>query len=80
MASRNTRYSVDVDILQAIKSDRLVIGSPETNMLDLGIWMNIQAVVTRVHHRRGSHPDALARSVEDTWNNYLSSSAFQNVH
>ncbi|KAG7370138.1 hypothetical protein IV203_027884 [Nitzschia inconspicua] len=25
--------------------------SPETNMLDLGIWMSIQAVVTRVHHR-----------------------------
>ncbi|KAG7341326.1 hypothetical protein IV203_023277 [Nitzschia inconspicua] len=108
-ASRNTRYSVDVDILQAIKSgewiqllvtegmtaealleemkthydldeyvsDRLVIGSPETNMLDLGIWMSIQAEVTRVHRRRGSHPDSLARSVEDAWNNYLSSSAFQ---
>jgi hypothetical protein len=54
--------------------------SPETNMLDLGIWMSIQAVVTRVHHRRGSHPDALARSVEDAWGNYLSPSAFQNVH
>ncbi|KAG7357475.1 hypothetical protein IV203_002163 [Nitzschia inconspicua] len=111
-ASRNTRYSVDVDILQAINSgewiqllvtegmtaealleeikthydldeyvsDSIVIGSPETNMLHLGIWMSIQAVVTRVHRRRGSHPDALARSVEDAWNNYLSPSAFQNVH
>ncbi|KAG7371569.1 hypothetical protein IV203_020139 [Nitzschia inconspicua] len=49
-------------------------------MLDLGNWMSIQAVVTRVHHRRGSHPDALARSVEDAWNIYLSPSAFQNVH
>ncbi|KAG7373068.1 hypothetical protein IV203_033792 [Nitzschia inconspicua] len=51
--------------------------SPETNML---IWMSIQAVVTRAHHRRGSHPDALARSVEDARNDYLSPSAFQNLH
>ncbi|KAG7351610.1 hypothetical protein IV203_010970 [Nitzschia inconspicua] len=57
-----------------------VIGSPETNMLDLGIWMSIQAVVTRFHHRRGSHPDALARSVENAWNNCLSPSAFQDFH
>ncbi|KAG7374975.1 hypothetical protein IV203_014070 [Nitzschia inconspicua] len=70
-----THYDLDEYV-----SDRLVIGSPETNMLDLGIWMSIQAVVTRVHRRRGSHPDALARSVEDAWNNYLSPSAFQNVH
>lgn len=49
-------------------------------MLDLGIWMSIQAVVTRAHHKRGSHPDALARSVEDAWDNYLSPNAFQKVH
>ncbi|KAG7347184.1 hypothetical protein IV203_006253 [Nitzschia inconspicua] len=107
-ASRNTRYSVDVDILQAINSgewiqllvtegmtaealleeikthydldeyvsDRLVIGSPETNMLDLGIWMSIQAVVTRVHRRRGSHPDALARCVEQLLVTNVDSSIF----
>jgi len=54
--------------------------SPETNMLDLGIWMSIQAVVTRVHHKRRCHPDALAKSVLDAWSNYLSPNAFQNVH
>lgn len=54
--------------------------SPETNMLDLGIWMSIQAAVTRVHHKRQYHPDALAQSVQDAWNNYLSPDAFKNVH
>ena len=53
--------------------------SPETNVLDLGVWMSIQAVVTRVHHKRRCHPDALARSVCDAWNNYLSPNAFENV-
>ena len=48
-------------------------------MLDLGIWMSIQAVVTRVHHKRQCHPDALAKSVMDAWSNYLSPHAFMNV-
>jgi hypothetical protein len=54
--------------------------SPETNMLDLGIWMSIQAAVTRVHHMRRCHHDALAKSVMDAWNGYLSPQAFTNVH
>jgi hypothetical protein len=54
--------------------------SPETNMLDLGIWMSIQAAVTRVHHMRRCHHDALATSVFDAWNGYLSPKAFTNVH
>jgi DNA-binding protein Fis len=54
--------------------------SPETNMLDLGIWMSVQAAVSRVHHKRQYHPDALAQSVKDAWDNYLSPNAFKNVH
>jgi hypothetical protein len=54
--------------------------SPETNMLDLGVWMSVQAAVTRAHHMRRCHHDALARSVEDAWNSYLSPDAFKNVH
>jgi len=54
--------------------------SPETNMLDLGIWMSIQAAVTRVHHMRRCHHEALAKSVVDAWNGYLSPQAFKNVH
>ena len=54
--------------------------SPETNMLDLGVWMSVQAAVTRVHHMRRCHHDALAQSVEDAWNGYLSPEAFKNVY
>ena len=53
--------------------------SPETNMLDLGVWMSIQAAVMRVHHMRRCHHDALAKSVEDAWNGNLSTQAFYNV-
>ena len=54
--------------------------SPETNMLDLGVWMSIQAAVMRVHHNRRCHHDALAKSVDDAWDNYLNEGAFENVH
>ena len=54
--------------------------SPETNMLDLSVWMSVQAAVMRVHHMRRCHHDALAQSVEDAWNNYLSPNSFKNVH
>ncbi len=50
-----------------------------TKMLDLGIWMIIQAAVTCVHHKRQCHHNALARSVVDAQNNYLSVSSFKNV-
>jgi hypothetical protein len=60
---------------------RQVPRSLETNILDLGIWMSIQAAVTRVHHQtRRCHHDALAQSVLDAWNGYLSPQAFKNVY
>lgn len=54
--------------------------SPETNMLDLGIWMSIQSQVVKAHHMRRCNKDALSKSVYDAWNNYLSIRAFKNVH
>ena len=39
--------------------------SPEMNMLDLGVWMSIQAAVMRVHHMQRCHHNALAKSVKD---------------
>ena len=44
--------------------------SPETNMLDLGIWMSIQAKVEKMHHMKRCHHDALAKSVETVWESY----------
>jgi hypothetical protein len=54
--------------------------SPETNMLDLGVWMSIQSALMKVHNGRRCHHDALAKSVEDAWNGYLSQEAFYTVH
>jgi hypothetical protein len=53
--------------------------SPETNMLDLGIWMSIQAKVQQVHFMRRCHHDALATSVEEAWQSYLNINAFTRV-
>ena len=35
--------------------------SPETNMLDLGVWMSIQSAVMKTHYGRRCHHDALHR-------------------
>lgn len=53
--------------------------SPETNLLDLGIWMSIQSAVTRVHQLRRCQADALAKSVKEAWEKNLSETAFTNV-
>lgn len=53
---------------------------PETNMLDLGVWMSIQSVVMRTHFMRRCHHDALAKSVMDAWGNYLNIMAFTHIH
>ena len=53
--------------------------SPETNMLDLGIWMSIQAKVEKMHHMKRCHHDALAKSVETAWESYLDQGAFSCV-
>ncbi len=54
--------------------------SPETNMLDLGVWMSIQSAVCKAHFMKRCNGEALARSVMDAWETYLSVQAFKNVH
>lgn len=53
--------------------------SPETNVLDLGIWMALQALVERIHYGRRCDNDTLAKSVEVVWDTIDQSQAFQNV-
>jgi hypothetical protein len=45
-----------------------VPNSPETNLLDLGFWATHQAIVDRLHRLRRMHPDALARTVRESFN------------
>lgn len=54
--------------------------SPDTNMLDLGVWMSIQCSVMNTHRGRRCQHDELACSVDDAWERDLSVKAFMNVH
>ena len=42
--------------------------SPYTNVLDLGVWMSLQAAVERQHYLKRCNADALVNSVMKTWN------------
>ena len=43
--------------------------SPETNTLDLGFWMCLQAEVEKLHREQRTDNEALTKSVMDAWNN-----------
>jgi hypothetical protein len=53
--------------------------SPETNLLDLGIWRSIQAAVEKEHVKKTYDPESLARSVERAWDKRLNPIAFSRV-
>jgi len=40
---------------------------PETNALDLGVWMSVQSHVERAHRNRARDPDTLALTVQESW-------------
>ena len=45
--------------------------SPETNLLDLGVWCSIQSAVEKRHRNRvKASNDALARTVKETWEQF----------
>ena len=55
--------------------------SPETNMLDLGVWMSIQSKVEAEHRLKVMHRDVLAASVETAfWSRAVHTSILKNVH
>ena len=62
-----------------IKIVQQVPRSPETNVLDLGIWMSLQAAVEREHRSRCCDANALDETVVTVWKDVASVSAFTNV-
>ena len=44
-----------------------VPNSPETNLLDLGVWRTIQSLVEKVHRQKVMQADVLSESVEEAW-------------
>jgi hypothetical protein len=61
---------------------KIIHQSPETNLLDLGIWCGPQSMVDEAVHRdkTKSSTSALARTVMNAWNRYNSFEAFYNVY
>ena len=56
-----------------------VARSPETNVLDLGIWMSLQSAVEKKHKGRCCNPDVLNKTVMEVWDDVASVDAFKNV-
>ena len=58
-AGGHESYDAKAHYTEAFKKDHnvkiiwQVPRSPETNLLDLGIWMSIQATVENLHHKKG---------------------------
>ena len=50
-----------------IKIIHQVPRSPYTNVLDLGVWMSLQAAVKRQHYLKRCNANALVNSVMRTW-------------
>jgi len=53
--------------------------SPETNLLDLGIWMSLQSLVKKIHKCRRVHPNVLAYTVKESFNKFESTTKFSNI-
>ena len=49
-----------------------VPNSPETNMLDLGVWVALQSLVEKIHKGKVTQSDILAQSVEEAFHLILS--------
>ena len=54
--------------------------SPETNILDLGVWCLLQSLVEYLHRRKRMKEDSLARTIERAWELVDGTSKFHAVH
>jgi hypothetical protein len=53
--------------------------SLETNVLDLGLWQGIQSSAEQIHNYRAMFSDAIALSVNEAWENLLTSESIASV-
>ena len=47
-----------------------VPNSPETNLLDLGVWRSLQSAVENLSYQKRFDPDVLAQTVNDAWDKF----------
>ena len=53
--------------------------SPETNVLDLGIWNSFQSLIKKTHYGNSTNETSLNDSIEEAWKKYLSADVFKKV-
>ena len=53
--------------------------TPESNMLDLGIWMHLQSLVEEKHFGRRVHAESLWKTMQSVWD-IISAQALTNVY
>ena len=54
--------------------------SPETNILDLGVWCLLQSLVEYLHRRKQMKEDSLARTIGCAWDLVNGATQFKVVH
>ena len=54
--------------------------SPETNLLDLGIWRSLQSFIERAHRGKRSSPNALAKTARQVWKEDFGGEVFSKVY
>ena len=71
--TQNLMEKYNIEIVQQVAR------SPETNVLDLGIWMLLQSAVEKRHKGRCCNPKVLNETVMEVWKEVASVEAFENV-
>jgi hypothetical protein len=54
--------------------------TPESNMLDLGVWMHVQSTVEAEHFGMRVHRDVLWKTMQDAWWKHMKQQALINVY
>ena len=73
------KYTEDLKNKYKIEIVQQVPRSPETNVLDLGIWMSLQSAVEKEHRGQKNDANALDKTVMKVWADVASKDAFLNV-
>jgi len=73
-------FTMNLEEKYKVKIIRQCPQSPETNLLDLGIWMSIQTAVEKAMCMKRGDIQALVNAVNDAWDTRLSEKAFNNVY
>ena len=73
------KYRTDLFVKHKIILVHQVPQSPDTNVLDLGIWMSLQSLVAKRHRLQRGDKEALHQSVMDVWNQATNTETFVKV-